>query len=107
MDSLYTDTDKLTQHLKSPDFFGVKANPKAKFVSTKVEGAGDKSMVTGDLTLNGVTKSITFPAQVTATDYKFALKSDFKIDRNDFGISYGKGKINDYVELKVDVHAKK
>src|SRR5262249_25742699 len=37
MNSLYTDTPKLTNHLKSPDFFSVKSNPKSKFVSTRVE----------------------------------------------------------------------
>ena len=36
MNSLYSDTAKLTDHLKSPDFFGVKSNPKSKF-ATKVE----------------------------------------------------------------------
>src|SRR5271165_4206451 len=40
MESLYSDNPKLTGHLKSPDFFGVKSNPKAKFVSSKVEKAG-------------------------------------------------------------------
>src|SRR4051794_37742283 len=35
MDSLYSDDPKLTGHLKSPDFFGVKTNPKARFESTK------------------------------------------------------------------------
>ena len=107
MDSLYTDTDKLTAHLKSPDFFGVKANPKSKFVTTKVEGKGDEWTVTGDLTLNGTTKSISFPAKVTLGDDKFALKSSFKINRNDFGITYGKGKIDEDVALKLDVNAKK
>ena len=38
-DSLYSDNPQLTMHLKSPDFFGVKNNPKAKFESTKVEKA--------------------------------------------------------------------
>ncbi len=37
--SLYTDNPMLTNHLKSPDFFGVKSNPKAKFVSTQVAKA--------------------------------------------------------------------
>ena len=36
-DSLYSDNVKLTGHLKSPDFFGVKDNPKATFKTTKVE----------------------------------------------------------------------
>src|SRR5687767_364663 len=35
--SLFSDNDKLTAHLKSPDFFGVKTNPSIKFVTTKVE----------------------------------------------------------------------
>src|SRR5260221_54928 len=36
-DSLYSDNEKLTAHLKNPDFFGVKDNPKATFKTTKVE----------------------------------------------------------------------
>src|ERR1035438_144808 len=63
-DSLYPDNEKLTTHLKSPDFFGVKSNPKAKFVSTKVEKAIGSYQITGDLTLLGKTKSITFPAKL-------------------------------------------
>src|SRR3954470_1627108 len=35
MNSLFSDNPKLTTHLKSPDFFGVKSNPKAKFATTK------------------------------------------------------------------------
>ena len=65
-DSLYSDNAKLTAHLKSPDFFDVKTNPKAKFVSTKVEKDGHKYKVTGELTLNGKTKEISFPAKITA-----------------------------------------
>src|SRR5437762_1930324 len=41
MNSLFSDNPKLTTHLKSPDFFAVKSNPTAKFVSTKVEKSGD------------------------------------------------------------------
>src|SRR5262245_8643781 len=64
--STYTDTPKLTQHLMSPDFFGVQSNPKSKFVSKSVTKSGDAYEITGDLTLNGKTKSITFPAKVEA-----------------------------------------
>src|SRR5437868_14795044 len=41
MNSLYADNPKLTNHLKTVDFFGVKSNPKSKFVTTKVDKSGD------------------------------------------------------------------
>jgi polyisoprenoid-binding protein YceI len=106
-DSIWSDNPGLTTHLKAADFFDVKTNPTAKFVSTKIAGDGDKFNVTGDLTLNGKTKSITFPAKIAATAGTFTLTAAFKIDRTQFGMAYGKGKIEDEVDLKVNVDAKK
>jgi polyisoprenoid-binding protein YceI len=107
MNSTFSDNEKLTGHLKSPDFFGVKANPKSKFVSTKVAKSTTGYMVTGDFTLNGKTKSITFPAMIEPAADGLTLSSTFSIDRNDWGITYGKGKINDQVSLSIAVKAKK
>jgi polyisoprenoid-binding protein YceI len=105
--SIYTDTPKLTQHLMSPDFFDVKTNPKAKFVSSKIEKSADGYTVTGELTLCGKTKAISFPARITLSDGGLNLTSQFQIDRRDFGMTYGAGKINDQIALKVSVNAKK
>jgi polyisoprenoid-binding protein YceI len=107
MDSTYTDNPKLTGHLKSGDFFGVKTNPKAKFVSSKVEKTAGGYTVTGDLTLAGKTKKVSFPCKIDATGNSLTLSSTFKIDRNDWGISYGKDKIDKLVTLTVKVTAKK
>jgi len=107
MTSTYTDTEKLTNHLKSPDFFDVKNNPKSKFVSTKVEKSGDEYKVSGKLTLNGKTKDVSFPAKVEAGGDKLTLTSNFKINRHDWSVSYGKGMIHDDVSLSVNVTAKK
>jgi polyisoprenoid-binding protein YceI len=104
--SIYADVAKLTQHLKSPDFFGVDTYPKASFVSSKIESAADGSnthKITGELTLHGVKKEISFPAKIVETGDKVKLSSTFKIDRQDFGISYGKGKVNDDVTVKLTV----
>ena len=105
--SLWSDNPKLTGHLKSDDFFGVKKNPKATFVSTKVVKSDKGYTVTGNLTLTGKKKSISFPADITLTGDKLTLTSTFKIDRNDFGITYGKGKIHPEVTIKVAVDAAK
>lgn len=101
--SLYSDNPKLTDHLKAPDFFDVKTHPTAKFVSTKVEKSGDKYVVHGDLTMCGKTKPIHFPATISASGGAFKLDAEFKLDRTQFGMTYGKGKIDDQVTLKVKV----
>ena len=105
--SLYSDNAKLTTHLKSPDFFGVKSNPKAKFVSTKVEKDGAEYKITGDLTMCGETKSVTFPAQIAVKGDALTITSKAKIDRTQWGMTYGKGKIDDEVSLSISVNAKK
>jgi polyisoprenoid-binding protein YceI len=107
MQSLYADNNKLTNHLKSPDFFGIKSNPKSKFVSTKVDKAGGDVKITGDLTMCGQTKSVTFPAQIQVNGDGLTLSSKFTVDKSQWGMTYGRGKIHDEVKLTVNVNAKK
>ena len=107
MNSLFSDNGKLTNHLKSPDFFGVKTNPKSKFVSTKVEKSGADYKVTGDLTMCGKTTSLTFPAKISARGDALSITSKFGLDRTQWGMTYGRGKINDEVAMTVKVNAKK
>jgi polyisoprenoid-binding protein YceI len=109
--SVYTDTDGLTKHLQTGDFFDVTKFPKATFTSTKIvpdgSGAG-KYTITGDLELRGVKKSITFPATITIGDADVAVNSEFSINRKDFNILYaGKADdlIRDDVVLKLDLKA--
>lgn len=106
-DSLYSDDEKLSTHLKSPDFFDVKNNPKATFKVTKVEKGDTTYTITGDLTMLGKTKSISFPASITTTADALQVSSTFAIDRTQWGMTYGKGKIEDKVELTIKVTAKK
>jgi len=105
--SLYSDNGMLTKHLKSPDFFGVEDHPKATFKTTKVEKTDKGYTITGDLTMLGRTKAVSMPATVTAAGDTLTLTSEFKINRNDWGMTYGKGKVDDIVSLKVVVNAKK
>ncbi len=66
--SIAADDPGLTKHLQTPDFFDVAKFPEAKFESTAIKAGGDKGAshtITGNLTMHGVTKSITFPANIT------------------------------------------
>jgi polyisoprenoid-binding protein YceI len=105
-DSLFADDPKLTAHLKSADFFDVKNKPKAAFKVTKVEKTDKTYAVTGDLTMLGKTRSISFPASITAGD-ALQVSTTFSIDRTDWGMNYGEGKIDNKVVLTIKVTAKK
>ncbi|MFK7820953.1 MAG: YceI family protein [Planctomycetaceae bacterium] len=100
--SIFTFDDKLTTHLKNADFFEVNEFPTAEFKSTQV--AAD--MVSGDLTLHGVTKAISFPATIEVTDDGATLWADFEIDRTDFGMDYKTDTILKTVQLNIAVGAK-
>lgn len=59
-ESIFTGIDQRDDHLRSPDFFDVEANPTMHFVSTGISQAAENSYdLTGDLTLNGVTREVT------------------------------------------------
>lgn len=104
--SLYADRDKLTKHLKSADFFDVAKYPSAKFRSTKITKTETGHTITGDLTLHGQTKSITFPATISkGADGGVSVSAEFAIDRQDFGIAYPgmpDDLIRDKVVIKLD-----
>lgn len=101
--SVTTEIDKLTNHLKSADFFNVNEHPKATFKSTKIEAASEgKVNITGDLTLLGNTQSITFPAMVS-TEEPFSLKAEFQIDRTQFGMDYGTDNVKKEVDMTITV----
>src|SRR5262245_22567911 len=68
IDSITTDTAKLTAHLKSPDFFDAKRFPEAKFVSTGIKSSPDGYTVTGNLTMHGKTHSLSFPAKISVAN---------------------------------------
>lgn len=115
MDSIWTDNDesddpKLTNHLKTDHFFDAENHPDSQFISTEIKAGGDGGThtITGNLTMRGKTKSITFPADVTLKDGKLAAKAKFKIDRQQWGVHF-KGMednlIEDEVGLELEINA--
>lgn len=112
-DSITTDTPDLTKHLKTADFFDVAKFPEATFVSTAIKPGGENGAthtVTGNLTMHGVTKAITFPATINVTPDAATVESSFSINRKDFGINYAGAAdnlIRDDVVMALHVRATK
>ena len=98
MTSLITTDDlgdmkaKLEGHLKSDDFFGIATHPTASLIFNKVEASGKNSYeVTGDLTIKGITKAITFDVSV----YGSKATATLKVDRAEYDVRYGSGSFFD------------
>jgi polyisoprenoid-binding protein YceI len=104
-DSIYSDDAKLTGHLKNADFFDVKNHPKATFKSTKIEKGEKLYTVTGELTMLGKTKTVSFPASIAVAEGALSVATEFSIDRTQWGMEYGKGKIENNVTIKIAVTA--
>jgi len=90
-----------------PDFFGP-SPAAAKFVSTRVQPNGNNATITGDLTLNGVTKPVTINAQFTGAGKGMmnqkptvGFEGTTTIKRSDFGISAFVPMVSDEVELTI------
>ena len=103
---------KLTRHLRSPDFFDVERHPTAIFELTSVspyEGNAEQEetssafasktrelrvkdpthRITGNLTIKGITRSVSFPAKITLEDSILKAKANFNINRSDWNLIYG------------------
>lgn len=112
--------EDLEGHLKTGDFFEVEKFPTGTFTVTSVDAVegeeGVTHKVTGNLTMKGITKSVSIPANVAVMGDKISAQStDFTIDRTEWGITYNSGTlatakdkiINDEVGLVVTLVANK
>ena len=84
---------KLVGHLNSPDFFDVANHATATLDITGTKATeGNKHMISGNLTIKGITKPITFEATVEMKDGKLGAFAEMKVDRTLYDIKYGSGK---------------
>ena len=115
--SVSTVDEKLDAHLKEADFFDVQNFPTLTFKSTSIRYLGDRDYeVTGDLTIRGVTKSVTLsvdevsePSKDPWGNQRIGLSGSAKINRKDFGfvwnapLELGGVLVGDEVTITLDV----
>ena len=110
--------EKLEGHLKSEDFFDVAKFPTATFAISSIEKVSDNPNVThritGNLTMKGATKSITFDSNVAVLDNQLtAVSPSFTINRTEWGVNHKSGilgtikdqLINDDIALNINLKA--
>jgi polyisoprenoid-binding protein YceI len=114
--SINTNNAKRDEHLRGPDFFDVEKYPTITFEAKSAKGSGKSYKVTGDMTMHGVTKPVTFDVDFNGVAKNmqgkntagFAARSTIK--RQDFGIDWNKPVVGGMilgsdVKLELDIEA--
>jgi len=105
--SVDTANKKRDEHLASPDFFNAKQFPVLSFKSTSVKKTDNGLEVTGDLTLHGETKPVTFllrggkTAEFPKGTKRVGYTTHFKLKRSDFGMHTGMEFLGDDVYIEI------
>ena len=117
MTSVDTGVSRRDDHLRTADFFDVAKYPDLTFKSTKVEKKGNDLILTGDLTMHGVTKSISFPFTVVGFlkgrdgGMTMGAVAETSVSRKDFGIGNdrklpnGAEALSDKVSIVLNIEA--
>jgi len=115
--SIETGNADRDNHLRSSDFFDVENHPEITFVSTAVARDGDVWAITGDLTINGATKSITIDFEETGSardpfgNLRVGFEGETAISRKDWGLTWnaaletGGVLVSDKIKLQFDISA--
>lgn len=118
--SINTQNDQRDIHLRNSDFFDVDVNPIITFKSTSVSGKGNTYIITGDLSIKGITKSITLPLTFLgpvkspmSSDDVIGITGKTIINRQDFDIKWNKKMdqggyiVGDEVTININLEAHK
>lgn len=115
--SINTNNDGRDKHLRSPDFFDTENHPKIKFSSHQLEKRGEGAVIIGDLTIKGITKTLTIPVSVVGPvdgmkgGKVIGIAGYTTINRQDFDISWSKQLdsgglvVGDMVDLTIEIEA--
>jgi polyisoprenoid-binding protein YceI len=112
-ESIDTNNQKRDDHLRSPDFFNVKQYPVLTFKSTSVKAGKDGYQVTGDLTMHGETKSVTFvlvggkKAEFPKGVQRTGFSTDLTLKRSEFGMDKMLEAVGDDVHISVSFEGTK
>ncbi|MDF1872986.1 YceI family protein [Vannielia sp.] len=115
-DSLITGWDERTQHLMSGDFFGSNEATDISFVSTGIEQTGESTgLITGDLTVNGVTKEVVLDAVLNGQTDNHPManvpwagfSATTKLLRSDFGLGGFAPVVGDELTVEISIEAMK
>ena len=104
--SISTGNGMMTKKAQTPEWFDSAKHPFAKFKSTKVEKKeGNLYNITGSLTIKGITKTVTVPANYSKSGSKITFKGTFNVNRIDFKVGKKSTAVPDIMKVNFEIPA--
>ena len=116
--TINTNSEDRDNHLRSADFFETEVHPQITFVSTDIVNKGDDEYdLTGDITIKGITKKITFKTEYEGKGKNpwgvdvVAFEAKGKVSRKDFGLTWNQALetggvlVGDDIKIAIDIQA--
>ena len=105
--SISTGNGMMTKKAQTPEWFDSAKHPYAKFKSTKVEKKeGNLYNISGNLTIKGITKTVTVPANYSNTSgKKITFKGTFNVNRIDFKVGKKSTAVPDIMKVNFEIPA--
>jgi polyisoprenoid-binding protein YceI len=106
-----TDSDSRDRSLRSDEYFDEKKYPQLTIVSTKIDKTNKTDQgyyyFTGNLTIKGITKEISFPFHVEKVNDDYLFTGQFSLNRLDYGVGSNSAVLSNTVDVSLSVLAKK
>lgn len=103
--TINTAIDARDKDLRGEIYFNTDKYPTIDFSSTQISGTNGNYRVTGNLTMKGITKTISFPFTVTSSGAGYLFKGEFTINRLDYNIGGNSMVLSDNVDVNLNVQA--
>jgi polyisoprenoid-binding protein YceI len=104
--TISTGNGMMNKKAQTPEWFDATKYPYAKFKSTKVEKKeGSTYNIIGNLTIKGITKSVTVPANYSKSGNKITFKGTFNVNRMDFKVGKKSDAVPDIMKVNFEIPA--
>ena len=105
VNTVNTGIDMRDNHLKGEDYFNAEKYPTISFVSTGVKADNNGYIVSGQLTIKGISKPVSFPFTAVQQNGGMLFTGDFSINRKDFDVGGGSAVLSNNVDISLKVFA--
>jgi len=107
VNTINTGIDSRDSHIKKEDYFDAAKFSTISFVSTNITANQNQYTVTGNLTIKGITKPVSFPFTVQTENNDVMFNGNFSINRKDFGVGGSSAVLSNTVNITLKVFAVK